>query len=417
MTDQPYNSVITRIEEGSSWLGRRQVPPAGRRIVYTDAHGKTVEVHSALTRGESAFGNIRRRYEVDVTPHSVEVMLELPAMGDALFFSCRARAVWQVHDARAVVDSGGVDGDAACRAFLEAEMPRVSREFRATDAAAVEEALRLRFATAEVLANGMTIRNVTAMVRLTEETAKVIAANTRHGWTLDETDRDADLSRQQAQHAADAERAKARQEAELERARVEHEAELEQIRADSAAARAHAQADANAEVEVARARYEQQLADFRRAREVLEQRHAEALKREREQGLLALLGHGVPGLIAKLLDQNPDQVGVVMDKLFQLQKDGDLAATQLLQQLRDDEVLEEHDIAELAPAVIGHIKQQLSSVGLPNSVLTGVTSAAALEARDGLLTVDLPSVAPAGTAGEPGESDQPIPPAAGHSDD
>lgn len=354
MTVETAASLIVHKEKIDSWVAHRRVPQAGHCIVYTDPDGRAVTVEGNLTAGEQAYRRVSWVYEVDVTPRTLEFRTTLPTQGDAFVFSARVAATWVVRDPAQVVTTGGVDGAALVRAFLEAEMPRISRRHHVVKAEAAEEEIRARLAHQPVeLGYGIGLAGLTVRIELDGEAKAAAAAAVKEGWAAD---------RMAAGHAANV-------------LKTQHNGEINTIRQQQAQ-----------ELKDAQAAHLQKLADR-------EAEHQQALDRQREQlqlefdrqrqehNRMVLERDGLVGALSAHLTAHPEATADVLKVMTdRLDRDNDFVRS-MVQLGIDKEMLEEHQLAGLMEAATDRVSSQLGSPGTrparaPDAVAPGPAVAA-----------------------------------------
>ena len=151
-------------------LRRRRIAPPGAAQVYLSRNGRLYCPAGGLTHGEQLWRVPRRVYEIDMSPHPLELSYELT--NGSTQVSVDVTAVWQVVDPVAVVQARVFDVPARARPrlleVLQEEIAMVGQHSgpqlrRALDAAMFPDVR---------LAEGIALREIHATVPVLEEHAE-----------------------------------------------------------------------------------------------------------------------------------------------------------------------------------------------------------------------------------------------------
>jgi hypothetical protein len=170
------NPILDRLEIRPLTI-RQQLLDPGTMLVF-QLPGNRLE---APPQGFSITDMLKKRpkfaYTIDVRSHGASFECQLPAKGDAVFFSATVNYTWVVSDPVQVVSQQVSNPEGDCYAYLYQVLPQITRRHDFEQPAAAEEDLRRTRAgrTLELPHRGLRILDVYMHLRISDDQRDKVA--------------------------------------------------------------------------------------------------------------------------------------------------------------------------------------------------------------------------------------------------
>jgi hypothetical protein len=170
------NPILNRLEIRPLAI-RRQLLDPGTTLVFQLPDSRL----EAPVQGFSITEMLKKRpkfaFTVDVRAHTTSFECQLPAKGDAVFFSATVNYTWLVSDPVQVVSQQVINPEGDCHAYLMQVLPQITRRHDFEQPAAAEQDLQRTRAgrTLELPQRGLRILDVYMYLRISDEQRDKVA--------------------------------------------------------------------------------------------------------------------------------------------------------------------------------------------------------------------------------------------------
>lgn len=170
------NPILNRLEVRPLTIRRPLLDP-GTTVVFQLPDNRLEAPPQGFSMAEMLKKRPRFAFTVDVRAHTTSFECQLPAKGDAVYFSATVNYTWMVGDPVQVVSQQVINPEDDCYAYLSQVLPQITRRHDFEKPAAAEEDLQKIRAgrTLDLPQRGLRILDVHMHLRISDEQRDKVA--------------------------------------------------------------------------------------------------------------------------------------------------------------------------------------------------------------------------------------------------